>query len=135
VCIFIAAVDEGYIEEPIGPISTLIPSRCHRYIDKTTLKSYVASSETDAQKFQKKVEPADIPIITKKSTSNNVYSHISENLTAPGQDAIKEISPRLFNLLIDWCPDFERFVCSNPIPGTCIVQVKWMLIFPDMRFK
>jgi hypothetical protein len=70
------------------------------------------------------VEPADIPIITKKQTSNNVYSHISENRTAPGQDAIKEINPRLFNLLIDWCPDFDRFVCSNPIPGTCIVQVK-----------
>ena len=60
------------------------------------------------------MEPADIPIITKKQTSNNVYSHISENRTAPGQDAIKEINPRLFNLLIDWCPDFDRLFAQIP---------------------
>ncbi|XP_063417487.1 uncharacterized protein LOC134700020 isoform X1 [Mytilus trossulus] len=108
--------DHGYLERVHGPIATLIPARYHQFIDGQTLKSYVASNERDAQIFKQKAGPADIPVITKK-TSNKVYSQITDNLTDSGKDAINDINPNLFNLLIDWCPDFESFVCSKPVPA------------------
>ncbi|CAG2209519.1 unnamed protein product [Mytilus edulis] len=109
--------DHGYLERVHGPIATLIPARYHQFIDGQTLKSYVASNERDAQIFKRKVGPADIPVITKKP-SNKVYSQITDNLTDSGKDAINDINPNLFNLLIDWCPNFESFVCSKPVPDS-----------------
>ena len=99
--------------EPTGPISTLVPSRFHKYINK----SYVAYNEADAQLIRKKSDPADIPILIKKKNSF-VYAHVMKYLTDEGKVAIEEIhNPDVVNLLIDWCPEFERLVCSNPIPG------------------
>ena len=99
--------------EPTGLISTLVPSRFYKYINK----SYVAYNEADAQLIRKKSDPADIPILTKKKNSS-VYAHVMKYLTDEGKVAIEEIhNPDVVNLLIDWCPEFERLVCSNPIQG------------------
>lgn len=87
--------------EPIGPISTLVPSIFHKYINKPTLKSYVAYNEADAQLFKKKSDPADIPILTKKKNSD-VYAHVMKYLIDEGKVAIEEIrNPDVVNLLID----------------------------------
>lgn len=98
----------------IGPFSELVPRRYHRFFGTDILKSYLASNQSDADKFLKAADPADIPIITKKR-SDTVYQHVMDNLTEDGQDAVKDISPWIFNTLVDWSSDFEKFVCSKPI--------------------
>ncbi|XP_063438753.1 uncharacterized protein LOC134719719 [Mytilus trossulus] len=109
-----SSVEEVYTE-PIGPISTLVPSRFHRLMPKQILKSYLSSSHSYSETFAKMVGPADIPVITKKR-KDEVYDHIMSNLSEDGKIAVKEIEPWVFNTLIDWSTPFEHFVCTAPLP-------------------
>jgi len=100
---------------PVGPISIVAPEKYHRFIPKGILKFLVCEDKKSAAKMRKKIGVADIPVITQAYTEN-VYTHITKNLTDIGKDALEEIHPWIINILVDWA-NFDQIICKCPLPG------------------
>lgn len=100
------------VEMVEGPISELLPTAFHCFISKAILKSYVCESETEADVFRKKADPADIPVIV-YNKSKPIYEKVKNNLNQIGKEAVAACTTRpwLINLLVDWS-NFDHVICS-----------------------
>ncbi|XP_033758103.1 uncharacterized protein LOC117340452 [Pecten maximus] len=102
------------MEVPVGPISNLVPPKYHTHLHKRILNSLIVASEKSAKRLREIA--VNVPVIVQEKTTE-VYSHVLQNLTSLGQQAVAQINPWIINVLIDW-DNFDKVICISPLPGT-----------------
>ncbi|XP_053394053.1 uncharacterized protein LOC123539896 [Mercenaria mercenaria] len=108
----------------VGPLCTVIPQTYHKYLSRDILKSYLSQDLKYSYELEKNVQPADIPIITKKF-DEQLYPRIQNSLNDLGKQVIMEVHPWIINTLVDWdnfddkiCIKDNNLECNNIESGT-----------------
>ncbi|XP_033758516.1 uncharacterized protein LOC117340850 [Pecten maximus] len=119
----IKEIKTGEMEVPVGPISNLVPPKYHTHLHKRILNSLIVASEKSAKRLREIA--VNVPVIVQEKTTE-VYSHVLQNLTSLGQQAVAQI-----NVLIDW-DNFDKVICISPLPGItrfldskCTSSMQW----------